>query len=44
MFGAFELGNAEMGSIPNAEQNENQEEIIIFSQGNVEEGDNGSYF
>lgn len=44
MFGSFSFGNAEFGSIPNTDQNENNEEVIVFSPGKIEEGDNGSYF
>jgi hypothetical protein len=44
MFGAFSFGNAEFASIPSTEQTENQEEVIVFSPGVIEEGDNGSYF
>lgn len=44
MFAAFTLGDAEYGSVPTQEQTSDSEETIIFSPGNIEEGDNGSYF
>lgn len=37
------MGNEEFGTLPNNQQN-NQEEVIIFSAGEVEQGDDGSYF
>lgn len=44
MFGAFTFGNAEYGTIPTTDQNANQEEIIIFSPGTIESGDDGSVY